>query len=50
MTLKRCGQEKRGRETKNLKRGGQAGSRGWYLKKWDWNPLMNYDVVTRMEE
>ena len=32
----------RGGETKILKRGGQAGSRGGCLKKGGWNPLTNY--------
>ena len=42
-TLERHGIEKRGGETKVLKRG-QAGSKGWCLKKGGggWNPLAKY--------
>ena len=40
-SLKEGGTEKRGEETKILKRG-QAGSRGSCLKKGAWNPLKNY--------
>ena len=42
--LKRGGTEKRGGDTKFLKRMGQAGSRGGCLKKRDWKPLTNYGL------
>ena len=42
--LKRGWNRREGREKKNFKKGGeQAGSRGGYLIKGDWNPLTNYD-------
>ena len=40
--LKRGWNRKEGRGNKNFEKGGQAGSRGGCLKKWGWNPLMNY--------
>ena len=44
--IKRGGTEKRGGDTKFLKRRGQAGSRGECLtnKKRDWKPLTNYGL------
>ena len=42
-TLKGGGTEKRGRETKILKRG-QPGPRGGYPKIGGWSPLANYDI------
>ena len=42
--LKVGGIEKRGGKTKILKRGGgQAGSRGGYLRKGGWKPFMNHE-------
>ena len=41
-TLKGCGTEKKGRETKILKRG--QGPRDGCLKKGGWKPLTNYDL------
>ena len=40
-TLKRGGTEKRGGETKILKRG-SSWVKGQCLKKGSWNPIMNY--------
>ena len=42
--LKRGGTEKRGGDTKFLKRRAQAGLRGGCLKKRDWKPLTNYGL------
>ena len=45
-TLKGGGKEKKGEETKVLKRG-QTGSKGGCLKKRGWNPLTNYGYLVK---
>ena len=44
--LKRGGNKKRAGDTKILKGGGEAGSRGGCLKMRGWNPFTNYELDT----